>query len=244
MQQLSLPAAGAARRPRASTHAHQGQGSTAGITPIGPAERTDNAWVVAAPAAGFCFDQVRQRTRAVSHRVPWRIGASAPGPELFVTDTSMGLDNYPYQCPDESHGHTKEIPDGFIHPKGQPCPLQNFSKGIFGNCCWLRGKIAANELDALGEVELGERMYSDMTCEEATTFAGELRAAADRLQTQHRDASEKPKGAGWGGTWNPEKQTWTWETYSTFDEALASVREAAEWFERVGTSGFGAVAWS
>ena len=104
--------------------------------------------------------------------------------------------------------------------------------------------VMVKSLDALGEVELAERMYSDMTCEEALAFAHTLRAAANHLDKQYRRSPTKPKGAAWNGTWDAEKKEWVFETTSTFPEALATVREAADWFETVGEAGFGVIAWS
>jgi hypothetical protein len=34
-----------------------------------------------------------------------------------------------------------------------------------------------------------------------------------------------------------------WGKYSTFEEALAWIREAARWYEKVGHLGFGVHAW-
>ncbi|MFA4973887.1 MAG: hypothetical protein WC683_14845 [bacterium] len=114
---------------------------------------------------------------------------------------------------------------------------------MFGTCCSLRGKVAARELEALGENALAERMYKDMTSDEAATFATDLRETADRLEAEHQHDNPKPKGAGWNGTWDNKRNEFVWELTSTFEEALASVREAARWYEKVGTRGFGVHAW-
>jgi hypothetical protein len=114
---------------------------------------------------------------------------------------------------------------------------------MLGTCCSLRGKVAAHELDALGEVDLAGAMYSDMTCERAREFAQELRAAADALEQRYATTADKPHGAGWNGTWNAERKEWDWQTYSTFEEALARIREAARWYEEIGSLGYGVDAW-
>jgi hypothetical protein len=117
----------------------------------------------------------------------------------------MGLDNLPRRCDCPKRSHLPKVPDdGTTHNPGEPCPFEkdNFPTGMLGTCCSLRGKVAAHELEALGEISLSEGMYGDMTAEEAERFAHKLREAADRLETKHADRSEKPKGAGWNGTLN------------------------------------------
>lgn len=158
----------------------------------------------------------------------------------------MGLDNVPQRCSCTSHEYAPGLEGASTHLKDQPCPLDgpDVPKGpIFGNCCWLRGKVAAHELEALGENDLAERMYQDMTCQEALAFAEELGAAADRLEQQYAKARRKPKGAGWNGQWDEHAKDWVWQTYSTFEEALAEIRVASRWFEKIGQLGFGVHAW-
>jgi hypothetical protein len=82
-------------------------------------------------------------------------------------------------------------------------------------------------------------MYKDMTHDEAITFAEKLAVAADRLDRRYARMARKPKGAGYNGTWDKTAQAWVWAEYSTFDEAIASIREAAHWYEKVGSLGFG-----
>ena len=119
----------------------------------------------------------------------------------FLTSTCMGLDCYPKPCPCPSHArkHDDSVPDGSVHRGNEPCPFSDaeLPKGIFGSCCWLRGKVAARELDALGEDGLSERLYEDMTAEEAADFAKDLDRAATRLERAHAKDVSKPRGAGW-----------------------------------------------
>jgi len=158
----------------------------------------------------------------------------------------MGLDCIPRRCGCPKHPQLPSFPaEGAVHLPGVPCPFQSeqFPVGPFGTCCSLRGKVAARELQALGESDLSDRMYKDMSAEEALAFAEELRRGADRLEEAHRKDAEKPKGAGWDGTWDPEKNECVWGAYSTFGQALAAVREAARWYSMVGERGFGVRAW-
>ncbi len=165
---------------------------------------------------------------------------------LFIPHTiHMGLDNYPVRCECGQHSYKDDIPKGFTHRKTEPCPFKNddFPIGMMGSCCWLRGKVAAHELEALGEDDLSGRMLEDMTAEEALAFADELVAVATRLEAQYAGLSVKPRGTGWNGRWNDERKEWVWGKYSTFEEALASIREAARWYEKVGRLGYGVHAW-
>jgi hypothetical protein len=114
---------------------------------------------------------------------------------------------------------------------------------MFGTCCSLRGKVAAYELEALGEIRLSERMYSEMTAEEAADFSKELCSAADRLEREYAGKADRPKGAGWNGTWSAKKKEWGYRDFSTFEEALASIRKAAHWYEKVASLGYGVEAW-
>jgi hypothetical protein len=182
----------------------------------------------------------RQRTMASAD------AAKRLGPLIHNPMTTMGLDNFPKRCGCLKHPHGPDLPDdGTTHNPGEPCPFEkdNFPKGICGTCCSLRGKAAAHELEALGESSLSNRMYDDMTAEEAENFAKELRDVADRLELKHAGNTEKPKGAGWNGKWKKEKRDWDWQTYSTFAEALAVIREAARWYEKVADLGYGVHAW-
>jgi hypothetical protein len=36
---------------------------------------------------------------------------------------------------------------------------------------------------------------------------------------------------------------WRATTFSTFEDALATIREAARWYEKIGAAGFGVEAW-
>ena len=140
---------------------------------------------------------------------------------------------------------TKEKHPGLTHAPDAPCPFKtdDFPIGTLGTCSSPRGKIAAYELDALGETDLCERMYQDMTAAEALAFATELRAAASRLEAEHRDAGTAPRGAGQNGVWDASAKDWVWQDYSTFAKALAAIREAAVWYEKVARLGFGVHAW-
>ena len=160
--------------------------------------------------------------------------------------TTMGLDNFPKQCGCHKHPYDPILPKkGTTHNPGEPCPFEKdeFPKGMLGTCCSLRGKVAADELKALGETHTSANMYKDMSAESAATFSKELRLVADILERRHTSDADRPQGAGWNGLWNDETKSWEYQKYSTFEDALASVREAARWYEKVAELGFGVHAW-
>lgn len=176
-------------------------------------------------------------SRGVTGRLPGR---------LFILHVMhMGLDNYPVRCACGKHPYDEEIPEGAAHRENEPCPFKddNFPIGSLGYCCWLRGKVALHELLALGLDDLSSRMYESMTAEEALAFADDLAAAANRLAARYAGKSSKPKGAGRNGRWDEERGETVWGKYSTFKEALASIREAARWYKRVGRLGYGVDTW-
>ena len=160
--------------------------------------------------------------------------------------TTMGLDNLPKQCGCTKHPYDPNLPeDGATHKPGDPCPFQkdNFPVGMFGTCCSLRGKAAARELEALGLPHLSARMHKDMSAEKAAEFSKELRIAVARLEVQYASKTERPRGAGWNGIMNAKTNGVEYQTYSTFEEALDVIREAARWYEKIAGLGFGVHAW-
>lgn len=138
-----------------------------------------------------------------------------------------------------------ELPEAMTHFPDEPCPFaaDNNPIGMLGSCCSLRGKVAAHELDALGQAALSALMHQDLSAEVAITFAKALRDACDRLEREHQNDAEKPKGAGWNGILDSKTKQWVWQSHSTFEEAIAAIRQAAHWFDKVGKRGFGVHAW-
>jgi hypothetical protein len=59
-------------------------------------------------------------------------------------------------CTCGKHTYDERIPKGLTHREEDPCPFKDddFPIGMLGRCCWLRGKVAADELKALGEHDL------------------------------------------------------------------------------------------
>lgn len=114
---------------------------------------------------------------------------------------------------------------------------------MFGTCCWLRGKVAARELEALGYADLGNRMFTNIGPDEARDLGAEMLAAADALEQKHAKDAEPPKGAGWDGTWDEQTEAWVWQTHSRFSDALADIRTAGRWYLTCARLGYGVHAW-
>ncbi len=112
-----------------------------------------------------------------------------------------------------------------------------------GTCCSLRGKVAAENLEALGEKALYDLMHVDLPEEQCLALAKELRRAADRLELRYQHLMGKPEGMSQGGTINADTGEITPWPRPSFEEAIASIREAADWYEKVSRLGFGAHAW-
>ena len=155
----------------------------------------------------------------------------------------MGLDLLPRRS--NRLDETVAVPPGMTHRAHAPCPFANdgFPLGPMGTCCSLRGKVAAENLDALGEHDDCKRMHESMDAAEALQFAATLRATASRLEQRHAGQKEKPTGGARGGMIDADTGEFTPWPQPSFEEALASVLQAADWYEKVGRLGFGVHAW-
>ena len=101
-------------------------------------------------------------------------------------------------------------------------------EGTFQDNAYLRqlskvrplGRAAALALEEIGEIDLSVRLGEHMNFEEAVDFATELRDTAERLEQQHVQDRPEASLGNWG-----------------FEDALAAIREAADWYENVGNLG-------
>ncbi len=156
----------------------------------------------------------------------------------------MALDNYPVRCECGKHTYRRGLSlRGFAHLAKDECPYDGdtFDHGIA--CCWLRGSAAAFELRALGNENLADRVRNDMTAEEALSFAEELRRFADEQEKLFSGKEPKPRGAWWKAMSIDRGNVRISEGYATFEQALATIRNAAGWFEKTGRLGFGVGTW-
>ena len=153
----------------------------------------------------------------------------------------MGLDCIPKPYPCKIAGKAKLTKEGKIDcDRTTWCPFRqrNFSHGVLATYCWYRGKIIARELEAIGEAELAERCYQEMSQEEALQFADELEKVKEGIERR-----QKVKGAGWNGHWDSQKKRYKWETYSDKQAVLEAIEEAIEWYRKVAELGCGVDTW-
>jgi hypothetical protein len=163
------------------------------------------------------------------------------GPLIRNQTTTMDHDNHHKRCACLSHLLFPDRPDDHATHNHEPCTLDpgRFPEGILRALCSIHGLLAVYELSALGLEGLMLRMSEDMTAEEAKTISQDLRSAADQLELEYEGKADKPEGAGWGDC-GPECEH---RHHATFEEALATIREAARWYEKVGGLGYGVDAW-
>lgn len=189
----------------------------------------------------------QKEVRRSSEGADWmsRVRAACSAPLIPNRQKSMGLDCLPVSCDLRREPGQESLSCNMTHLPDEPCPFEADENpiGILGTCCSLRGKVAAFELDALGEDRLCAAMYKDMTASEAIAFAAELNEAASRLESEHAGKKRKPKGAAWGQNWDPVEKKWVGGTHTTFDEALSAIRQAARWYDKVGRLGCSVHAW-
>lgn len=152
----------------------------------------------------------------------------------------MGLDLIPRRSLEAD-----ALKSGRTHWATEPCPFahDDFPLASTGTCCSLRGKVAAENLHALGETDACEFMHEDMNATRALRTATRLRDAADRLEQRYAGQPNKPSGGYYGGKLNADTGEFTPWPQPSFEEAIASIRQAADWYEKVGRLGFGVHAW-
>ena len=153
----------------------------------------------------------------------------------------MGLDLFPRRKTDPDA--TKAT--GRTHRADEPCPFasDDFPLASTGTCCSLRGKMAAENLYALGALDVCGLLHEDLDADRTLHVAARLRGAADHLEQRYEGQSEKPSGASFGGKIIAETGEFIPWPQPSFEEAIASIREAADWYEKVGRLGFGVHAW-
>lgn len=97
------------------------------------------------------------------------------------------------------------------------------------------GEGVATALEALGEPSTAARMRGALGNLEVLTFAEELLRVAEKLEEQYRQVEAKPKPYRRGQ--RPMKQQEVsvgWVYFSTLEEAIAGIRDAAAWYQAVG----------
>jgi hypothetical protein len=132
------------------------------------------------------------------------------------------------------------LPRGMTHPAGEPCPFADDGHPISSMdlCCSLRGEYLAADLEDREEPAVRDRLFGDMNADEALRFATTLRQIVDRLKSQ---GLEEPHWAPFAKRLATDPETGRSHAMlrSMVEGPLASIRMAADWFEKVARLGFG-----
>lgn len=128
-----------------------------------------------------------------------------------------------------------------IHRIGTPCPFahDDFPLASTGYCCSLCGDVAVDNLEALGERDAVLTMFERMDAGRAFRTASRLRDVVYRLEHQYADRLDKPSGGSFHGRHIDDTGEFIPCPQPSFEEAMTSIRQAADWYEKVGSLGFG-----
>lgn len=136
-----------------------------------------------------------------------------------------------------------ELPEGMTHSKDDRCPfnLDDFPTGKHGTCCSLHGKAVVEHLEAFGETDAANLMHANFAVGGARAFSSTLRSAAIRIEQRFANRKDKSKGVTRADGSDIETETAS-STQPSTEEAVASIRQAADWYQKVGRLGFGVYA--
>lgn len=142
-------------------------------------------------------------------------------------------------------GPTDELPFGMTHPNDTPCPFANddVPRGYINTCCSFNTDAATKNLDALKKKALARLLHEDIGEEPVLAVAKELRLAADAIEGRYVESADTDDSRGEGGVIDIATEKFTPWSRPRFEEALASIRKAADWYEKVGRLGFGVEVW-
>lgn len=137
------------------------------------------------------------------------------------------------------------LPLGQIHAGDTSCPFADDSlPGGGATCCSFSTEFAVKALYEFGKVELIKALRKDLDADDAVALARDLRRCADLLDRRYVPPKDTEDGTQTGGVMNPATGVFTPWTPLAFETALASIRQAADWYEKVGKLGFGVHVWS
>ena len=136
------------------------------------------------------------------------------------------------------------LPFGMTHPNDTNCSFANdkLPTGFINTCCSLNTATAAENLVTFGHDALAKLLQMGMASEKLPYIAKELRRAADSLRGQYVEFVDD-LGARRAGVRKLVHAAVSARLRAGFEEALASMRKAADWYEKVGRLGFGVEVW-
>ena len=138
-----------------------------------------------------------------------------------------------------------ELPFGMTHPNDTPCPFagDNLPVGYINTCCSFNTEGAAKHLTTLGHVALSKLLHEELEAEKLPCVAKELRRAADEVDERYVQPMDTFDDPILGGITGVVKERFNPGLRPAFEAALASIRQTADWYEKVGRLGFGVKAW-
>lgn len=137
------------------------------------------------------------------------------------------------------------LPFGMAHPNDTPCPFANdeLPYEYLNTCCSFSMRDATETLAAMGKVGLEDLLHKALLVEDLPTIVDELRRTADWFESRYVEPADAGDHVQQGGVTNlvtGDPISWS---RSRFEEALASLRKAADWYEKVGALGFDVEVW-
>lgn len=137
------------------------------------------------------------------------------------------------------------LPLGQTHSGDTPCPLTNDSiPGGGMTCCSFNTGPAVKALYEFGKVDLAKALRKDLDVDRAAALARELRRAADLLDLRYEQSTDSEDEMQKDGVINIATGEFIPWSRSAFEETLTTIRDAADWYEKVGRLGFGVHVWS
>lgn len=145
----------------------------------------------------------------------------------------------------DMHPGTDDLPFGMTHPNDTPCPFANddLPRGYINTCCSLCTTSAAEALCTLGRPVIERFLRGSLPIDALPTIAQELRQAADSIEQRYVEPTDRDGVAQPGGIIDIETGNLTPWSRHRLDEALASIRQAADWYQKVEALGFDVEAW-
>lgn len=138
-----------------------------------------------------------------------------------------------------------DMPFGMSHPNDTPCPFADdkLPVGYINTCCSFNTKEAAQNLASMGHDALARLLHEEIESPRLTYVAKELRRAADEFEKQHVEPMDTFDDPSLGGISGAVKERFNPCLRPAFEAALASIRKAADWYEKVGRLGFDVMVW-
>ncbi len=137
------------------------------------------------------------------------------------------------------------LPFGMAHPNDTPCPFADDKRpvGYINTCCSFNTAQVVESLLDFGKLGLAKLLTEDLSVSSTLVVAGELRRSAEWANGRYEEPTDEPDTSETGGFTNLATGEFIPRVRFEFDEALALIRQAADWYEKVGKLGFGVHAW-